>query len=784
MKILYPALLICATFLWSSPLLGGTYHIAASGNDANAGSFNQPWRTIGKANGALQAGDTVVIRGGTYADDIQPLQSGVQGKEITFRSNPGDIVTLTTTGRGLYLSAKAAITIEGLRFIDCAQSALITHSNGITIRDCIFHMTNQSPWTVLTVEYTNYFRIYGGRVSRPIAPLQVQNDVMNIAVCNYTLVDGTEFYGAQHYNLSVSSLGSYNIVRNIYSHDGHGLLEFVQGGRWLAERNLLVHQHTDDTRAGAVMHQDASNGICRFNIMQMDTASRTVIDSPTDISGWQYVPIVSPSGNRDYNNTRIGFAGAAHDLFQIRSFGPNAPPVVNNHMMNNIFHGASTDRYLVMIEDPSRTQAVFDFWVNNSLWWKGASGATVWSVSMADITDGGTLARGKSVAPSIVRSANIEGDPGFVDPSKAARNYSLSASSPAIDAGGALTTALGSGSVSASLTVVDASWFCDGWGLVEGDSIKIGSDQAVRVVAIAGNAITLSEPRTWSTGASVYYWPFSGNGPDIGALEFQGSMTPPPLPPPAANLVANAGFTAGTMPWVFYTDGAGGFSTTTQGYGGSVSARIGVTTAGTNTQLYQAGLTLDRGTRYRLSFAARSSTGHDMSMSLIQQGAPYASYGLSSSVCDLQTEWKEFSAEFTTPGTIGTVTDARLLFWLASYASAGDEYMIDNVVLSKVLPQTGTGGTKEVPAGFALLQNYPNPFNPSTSIDYSLPTGVRVTLRVFDLVGREVATLADGYEAAGHHSVRFDGGGLASGVYIYRLETDGFAATKRMLLIK
>ncbi|HCD51772.1 MAG TPA: hypothetical protein DEQ34_04945 [Balneolaceae bacterium] len=88
------------------------------------------------------------------------------------------------------------------------------------------------------------------------------------------------------------------------------------------------------------------------------------------------------------------------------------------------------------------------------------------------------------------------------------------------------------------------------------------------------------------------------------------------------------------------------------------------------------------------------------------------------------------------------------------------------------------------PLNYQLHQNYPNPFNPGTSISYHLPVNSNVTLKVFDAVGREVATLVNGQQSAGEHSVNFNAAGLSSGVYLYRLETGNFVSTKKMLLIK
>ncbi len=87
----------------------------------------------------------------------------------------------------------------------------------------------------------------------------------------------------------------------------------------------------------------------------------------------------------------------------------------------------------------------------------------------------------------------------------------------------------------------------------------------------------------------------------------------------------------------------------------------------------------------------------------------------------------------------------------------------------------------EVPA---LSQNYPNPFNPATTIRYGLPHRSAVSLIVYNTLGQKVAILAEGEQEAGYHEVRFDGTGLASGVYVYRLRAGEYAAAKRFLLIR
>ncbi len=101
-----------------------------------------------------------------------------------------------------------------------------------------------------------------------------------------------------------------------------------------------------------------------------------------------------------------------------------------------------------------------------------------------------------------------------------------------------------------------------------------------------------------------------------------------------------------------------------------------------------------------------------------------------------------------------------------------------------VVSATSTVPLQNRPAGFELAQNFPNPFNPSTTIQFTLPQDDVVRLRVFDASGREVQTLLNGRTSRGTHTVSFNATNLASGVYLYRLETSAFSETKKMLLIK
>jgi hypothetical protein len=98
---------------------------------------------------------------------------------------------------------------------------------------------------------------------------------------------------------------------------------------------------------------------------------------------------------------------------------------------------------------------------------------------------------------------------------------------------------------------------------------------------------------------------------------------------------------------------------------------------------------------------------------------------------------------------------------------------------------TNVGNENTLPDEYELSQNYPNPFNPSSKIQFALPIGGNVTLKVFNLLGQEVQILINNQVIpAGRHEVIFNASNLPSGIYFYRLHTDNFSQVKKMMLLK
>lgn len=136
----------------------------------------------------------------------------------------------------------------------------------------------------------------------------------------------------------------------------------------------------------------------------------------------------------------------------------------------------------------------------------------------------------------------------------------------------------------------------------------------------------------------------------------------------------------------------------------------------------------------------------------------------------------------------GTPDSCLIEMLITGSAASHDSIHIGSTMVIDDLAFSGVDGVEaagsSLPSTYALRQNYPNPFNPSTVISYDLPAASHVLLRVYNMLGEEVATLINAGENPGRHVVRFDASGLPSGAYFYRLSTGTFTETKRLMLLR
>ncbi len=182
------------------------------------------------------------------------------------------------------------------------------------------------------------------------------------------------------------------------------------------------------------------------------------------------------------------------------------------------------------------------------------------------------------------------------------------------------------------------------------------------------------------------------------------------------NVLVNPGFESGKASWSsYFANGAGSFSTVSPAYECNLSARFSFSGSSNNMQLYQVGFTLQPNTNYLLSFAATSSSGHDLSVYLQKHTSPYTGYGVSNTV-DLSSSWQTFTIPFTTNGN---PTVPRLRFWFVGEATAGDVYGLDDV---RIVPAGATPLNTATPTPVPTNTHTPLPVITSTPTATTLPT--------------------------------------------------------------
>jgi hypothetical protein len=156
-----------------------------------------------------------------------------------------------------------------------------------------------------------------------------------------------------------------------------------------------------------------------------------------------------------------------------------------------------------------------------------------------------------------------------------------------------------------------------------------------------------------------------------------------------------------------------------------------------------------------------------------------------------QSTYKEFVVNmyYSTGDTTGDTPDSAWISIVIGYSATGTTHVgstfwIDDLIFGAAVATDVKGFGNGVPDAFALNQNYPNPFNPSTKIQFEIPEARFVTLKVYNLLGQEVASLINDRLEAGRYRAEFDARNLPSGTYIYRLQAGTFTETKKMLLLR
>lgn len=498
------------------------------------------YTTIQACSTAAVAGDFCIVFAGTYAGWTQAA-SGSAGNPITFKANAGDAVLINSTialGSQSYVTVGSATASEGFEITGQISFTTMSH---VIVQNNNIHGTSGRcfqgafpGFATFNQFVSNTINLCGGGVGGGAQGI--------LLVGNNNLIDLNSFIDVED---GIALYGDRNVVRN--NHFSRALtaigsvhpdtLESVPGGGDPPMTNLLYE-------GNVTQDWGASPGDPNAHIQNVSDVSSTGethhiwrFNSAANIGSVTYGTDRNVSNTYVYNNS-VSYAQVATsgnvDFCYCTTGGLSASngKGINNIFSNNVNNGGwspvalSTGSNVGFVEHNN-----MQFNTGYSGAWKGPLLSV--STNQFDVTD------------------IFNQDPKFVSAGPTGANLHLQAGSPAIQAGGALITAVGSGSTSTALTVADAGYFQDGYGgIVQADWIRIGSTNTVQISSInySTNVITLATAQTWSNGDSIYLYKKSdgvvvlnGANPDIGAFPFSSvSQVATPTFSPVAGTYSSA----------------------------------------------------------------------------------------------------------------------------------------------------------------------------------------------------------------------------------------------------
>ena len=535
-----------AADLYVDNSLAGNCADYSPGGGCGSGS-DQAYNTLTEAGNLAVAGDNVLIRAGTYNETLFPQNSGTAGNPITFRAYDEEYVQITATPYldstqwgdkdgwhfGFYMWDKHYITIEGIHFHD------ITHSWGRAV-----HSSN------IVVKGNNFTQLGTGGILKSINfidcnRISILNNTLddasdNIALIgtSYSLIEGNTVTKGGH-TLWAIKCGNYNIVRNnhfdnhdqkigeIYDcHDDRshtdqtyfGLLGYNHAKHNLVEGNTFAYTAPNDDGGGPYnsIQYAGQEGIIRNNVFFESHGTAL------GMANYQEEAMYNLH-NRIYNN--VFYDNMRGGVVTGGSSDPTR--FTDNLFKNNIFYQnypgpiGWADNHLSATQISHHDMDNFRFEYNNIINNGPGEADVIWDSYNHRIS----LADAESTYP-LLYGSNIEIDPGFED--ETVHDFTLQTGSQMINAGTFLTIVTSPSGSGSQITVEDAGYFFDGFGIVGevGDLIQLEDQtQTARILSInyGTNILTLDTSLDWTAGQGVSL-PFSGTKPDMGAFEFQGSI--------------------------------------------------------------------------------------------------------------------------------------------------------------------------------------------------------------------------------------------------------------------
>lgn len=537
-------LALWATIVWSPLARAATMYVDPTLNDAFSEAYDpgsrscgagndRAHRTLAGATAVARAGDTVLIREGTYNEPLNPGHSGEAGNPITFRGYEGERVVITGPLRpAINLENRQHIVIEGLEISNVVRWLYAVNAHYNVIRSNTFKQATdpgQSSKTGLYFQDSTYNKILNNIIEDNTL------DLLSFVNADRNLAEGNIMRRGRHALFTIRC-GNYNVIRGndfhnelqkigeIYDCDNHaGYCKYDATKRNLIESNDFAYTPSSGNSSPyAGIQYAGQQGIIRRNRFY-DTVGPAIQIAAYDREARHN------TDNRIYHNVFYGTDYAGVEI-------SGGDKVSGNVLMNNIFMNsrfvANDKRWIwwtrTLHGKPVQILAgrLDGFLLDNN--------AIVGGESEWLITYGGRSSQWhsqhpvgwwESKYPGVVRNT-VQHNPRFADEAK--RDFRLSQDSPMIDAGAFLTRTTGDGS-GTLIHVEDASFFYDGYGIPGevGDLVQLaGTTDKATIVKIDydQNSLALDRPLSWSAGQGLHL-AYTGNGPDIGAYEYSVAKT-------------------------------------------------------------------------------------------------------------------------------------------------------------------------------------------------------------------------------------------------------------------
>ncbi len=489
------------------PAAAGVYYVSPTGSAGNPGTQVAPW-SLSKANSSLVAGDTAILMDGSYSTAIAPSNNGSAGLRITYQAQNSRQAILTTSNPRLNLQSRSYITVDGMKGSNGNRWAIGNNGHHLTINDCDFQHFGSGSFE------TGRFRDTGGYIHVTNSYFDDHADGVHIREGSGHYIANTTILEDEHSPLVLMGV-KQSVVENCYfSNPVHRNIEVLSTRLYMPPNehrtDYIVIQDSyfhADSATGSAIKMNGSYSIVRRNVF--DGCTNSGLRLP---NAYGSQASYRPEGwfsehNRLYNNT---FYDCTESIQAAKSNTVvSLGGAYGDHIwVNNIIYNGSGTKQINLYRDAHPSDV--SFYYNSIMRTSPGQDVYYWSGYY-------TVGEIQAAYPAY-NANNVEHNPQFTN--AGADDFTLLPTSPCIDAGGPLTTTVGSGNGTV-VTVADALFFTDGYGLIDPDVIYVGLEQVTIVsVVYATNQITIDRSISWGSSTPVYA-NYNGAAPDLGAFETQ-----------------------------------------------------------------------------------------------------------------------------------------------------------------------------------------------------------------------------------------------------------------------